>query len=333
MATLDLVLASDESEDNLSLERYFLAGDLIIGVGYGLQLVLWFLCTSYLWRKRNRGWMSTLLLIYLAVLLVTETVFVVAEGLNIQHIYVDNRNFPGGPWRYHLSSQTSATNVTFNASIFVLTFLGDLLVLWRCWVVWSAFDTGIAVTAVSLPVLILSGSFVLGAIWTLQSSHPELAIYRSVPLAFGTAYYAVSLALNVILTALITGRLLAYRRAHIALLPADHARQYLCLVAVVVESAAIHTAAAIAFVTSYGLSAPANVLLMGLASAAQQVASYLIIYRVADGKAWSRDMPRLETITSLKFASREDPLPHASSPDASLGTTDTEHQGEDGADA
>lgn len=89
------------------------------------------------------------------------------------------------------------------------------------------------------------------------------------PLAFGTAYYAVSLALNVILTALITGRLLAYRRAHIALLPADHARQYLSLVAIVVESAAIHTAFAVAFVTSYGLNAPANVLLMGFASAAQ----------------------------------------------------------------
>ncbi len=275
----------------------------------GLQLVLWFLCTSYLWRKRNRGWMSTLLLIYLAVLLVTETVFVVAEGLNIQHIYVDNRNFPGGPWRYHLSSQTSATNVTFNASIFVLTFLGDLLVvrfysirtspspyIWRTALALlgrlvrlrhrdrshrcqsSSADTVRIFWCVSPPSnLLRSRQFlinvrpvkVLGAIWTLQSSHPELAIYRSVPLAFGTAYYAVSLALNVILTALITGRLLAYRRAHIALLPADHARQYLCLVAVVVESTAIHTAAAIAFVTSYGLSAPANVLLMGLASAAQ----------------------------------------------------------------
>lgn len=76
--------------------------------------------------------MSTLLLIYLAVLLGTETIFVVAEGLNIQHIYVDSWNFPGGPWQYHLSSTTSAVNVTFNASIFVLTFLGDLLVVRFC---------------------------------------------------------------------------------------------------------------------------------------------------------------------------------------------------------
>lgn len=76
--------------------------------------------------------MSTLLLIYLAVLLGTETVFVVAEGLGVQHIYVDGRSFPGGPWRYHLFSQASAANVTFNASIFVLTFLGDLLVVRFC---------------------------------------------------------------------------------------------------------------------------------------------------------------------------------------------------------
>ena len=55
----------------------------------------------------------------------------------------------------------------------------------------------------------------MGTLWTLQSSHPGLSLYSAQPLAYGTAYYTLSLGTNVVLTALIVARLLAYRRAQL----------------------------------------------------------------------------------------------------------------------
>ncbi|KAI0643034.1 hypothetical protein C8Q79DRAFT_1002796 [Trametes meyenii] len=302
---------SKEPEDVVIRARIFLAADLVAGVGYSLQLVLWFLCVSYLWRQRNRGWRITFLLVYLIVLIAVETVFVVTTCLNVQFEYVDNRDYPGGPWQYHLYAQDSPINTTFDASLFVLTFLGDLLVLYRCWVFWSVFGIKMAIVATAFPSLALAASFVLGTAWVLQSTSHDLSFrLPASQSAVWTAYYVLSLAVNITLTGLITLRLLAYRRAHLKLLPSDHAKQYLSLAAIVVESAAIHTAFAIVLVISYGMQAPEAALFTVAASAAQ-VASYLIIYRVADGKAWSRNTLHLETMSSLVFtaAGREDAIP------------------------
>ena len=70
----------------------------------------------------------------------------------------------------------------------------------------------------------------------------------------GMVSYTTSLALNVLLTSLITLpiRLLLYRRDILRLLPEAHTQHHLSLAAIVIESAAIHTAFAIAFVTFYG---------------------------------------------------------------------------------
>ena len=44
-------------------------------------------------------------------------------------IFIDNRNYPGGPWAYFLATQNLPINVIFYATLFVLTFLADLLIV------------------------------------------------------------------------------------------------------------------------------------------------------------------------------------------------------------
>ena len=72
--------------------------------------------------------------------------------------------------------------------------------------------------------------------------------------------------------------------------------------AIIVESAALYTAFAIAFLVSYALNKPINQVWLGCAQAAQQIATYLIIYRVADGTAWSREAMESKTLTSFNAA-------------------------------
>ncbi|OJT08330.1 hypothetical protein TRAPUB_782 [Trametes pubescens] len=290
----------NEDEATINLERYFLAGDFVAGVGYGVHLVLWTSCALYLWKQRHRGWRTTFLLAYITVLLIVETMFAIVQARTVQELYIENRNYPTGPWQYFLDTQNLAINVIFYATLFVMTFMCDTLMLWRSWIIWTASGRTTAYLVNLFPFLMLVASFVMGTLWTLQSSHPGLSLYSKQPLAYGTAYYTISLGVNVILTALIIARLLAYRRTHLAHLPAAHAQQYLSLAALIIESAALYSAFAIAFLVSYAMNAPINQIWLGFASGAQPIATYLIIYRVADGTAWTKDTMD-QTLTSMNF--------------------------------
>ena len=91
----------------------------------------------------------------------------------------------------------------------------------------------------------------MGTLWTIQSSHSGLSLYSKEPLAIGTAYYAISLGTNIVLTSLIIARLLMHRRAiQLAQLGAQHARGYLSIATLIIESATLYSAFAIAFLVS-----------------------------------------------------------------------------------
>jgi hypothetical protein len=69
------------------------------------------------------------LLFYITLLLAIQTIYVVVQANTVQSIYIDNRNYPGGPWEYFLATQDLPINVLFYATLFVMTFLSDILVV------------------------------------------------------------------------------------------------------------------------------------------------------------------------------------------------------------
>jgi hypothetical protein len=119
----------------------------VVGTGYGIQLVLWTNCAIFLWKRRRHGLQPMLLLSYMTAMLLIESLFVAVQARTVQMIYIDNRNYPRkqgfkllflsidlalalvGPWQFFLDTQTAAVNVIFFATLFLLTFLSDLLVV------------------------------------------------------------------------------------------------------------------------------------------------------------------------------------------------------------
>ena len=88
-------------------------------------------------------------------------------------------------------------------------------------------------------------------------------------MAYGTSYYAISLSINIMLTIIITIRLLQYRRTVMASMPEEHARHYLSLATVLVESAALYSVFALLFLITYAANNPTNQAWLGVAQAAQ----------------------------------------------------------------
>ena len=109
----------------------------------------------------------------------------------------------------------------------------------------------------------------MGTLWTLESSHPGLSLYSALPLAYGIAYFSISLSVNIILTILIVARLLMFRRTLLAQLPRAHSGHYLSLATLVIESAALYSIFAVAFLVSYALNSPISQIWLAVAQAAQ----------------------------------------------------------------
>jgi len=313
----------DEDSNTIFLERTFLAGDFISGMTFGIIICMYFACVQVLWNQRHTRRFSTFLLAYITVLFITLIIFSAVSAGTVQQIYIDNRNFPGGPWKYFLATQNLAIDVIFIACFFLLTFFADSLIFWRCWIIWSASRRRTAVLGVMFPALLLLSSFAIGTIWVLQSSQPGLSFYSKIPMAFGTAYYSISIGMNVILTLLITGKLLVYRRRFKNASGAAHnpANFYTSLLTIFVESAALYSTFAICFLVSYAISNPLNQIFLGFTTAAQQISAYLIVYRLAAGTAWQKDTLEKKMASTIHFSDATSRRPVGIS--ASSGVLDT----------
>jgi hypothetical protein len=110
---------------------------------------------------------------------------------------------------------------------------------------------------------------VLGTIWCLQSSQPGLSVYSKVPIAFGTSYYVTSLSVNIVVTILISIRLLMHRRTTLRSLPAEHAKHYLSIATIIVESATLYSVFALCSIITYAINNPLNLIFLSLSSSCQ----------------------------------------------------------------
>ena len=109
----------------------------------------------------------------------------------------------------------------------------------------------------------------MGTLWTLQSSQPGLSLYSALPMAYGTSYYVISLSVNIVLTILISARLLMYRRRVSTTLKIDSGQHYVSLATIFIESAALYSVFALLFIITYAINNPINQIFLTIASSCQ----------------------------------------------------------------
>jgi len=132
----------------LFLERTFLLATFVATIGYGaslilihewlsnrylatgVQLVLYGSCALYLWKQRNRqGKLVFFRLAYITVLIILESLIIATSTWVIESMYIQNRDYPGGPMAWFLAVSNAPVDIIFYWSFFVLTFMSDLLVV------------------------------------------------------------------------------------------------------------------------------------------------------------------------------------------------------------
>ena len=87
-------------------------------------------------------------------------------------------------------------------------------------------------------------------------------------MAYGTSCYVISLSVNIVLTILISARLLMYRR-RVSTIKIDNGQHYVSLATIFIESAALYSVFALLFIITYAINNPINPIFLTIASSCQ----------------------------------------------------------------
>ncbi|KAI0060428.1 hypothetical protein BV25DRAFT_1807362 [Artomyces pyxidatus] len=276
-----------ETPEQIFFERTFMASGYLTALGYGIQLMLYGACVRILW-KRQRSHLTIFLICYISVLCAMNTIWTGTSAFGLQATFIDNRNYPGGPYGFLLVEFSLPFNVLSLASYIIGNVLADALLLWRCHVIWKASIGRRADLIVILPAVTLLASLAMGIIYAVDTSSPA-GFFGKITVNTGTIFFAISLSLNILLTLMIVVRIWLHQRKHRALLGSTFGRQYTSMSTMFVESAALYAISSILLLTTYSIGNPINQIFLGLSPSVQMIANYLIIYRVAQGRAWTHD--------------------------------------------
>ncbi|KAJ8090872.1 hypothetical protein PM082_024794 [Marasmius tenuissimus] len=229
---------------------------------YGIYIVLFGVCTSVLFgRKQERLRIHCLLITALFVLATATTVlntYVTLINVQADSVYYNFPFMPNGtaspPEPRHASK-----SITFAAHGLTVTsnLLTDVILLWRCYLVW-----GSRVRIVLLPILLCSATNVLGYLTMSDGVHvhdfaslefyPDKMAPQSVILlcfSFGT------LCSNLLLTILIAGRVFYISHQVAKLTKQPIAEMYRTIISASIESGLLYPAAIAGYAISLFLSA------------------------------------------------------------------------------
>ncbi|KAK7691657.1 hypothetical protein QCA50_005056 [Cerrena zonata] len=280
----------DESNLDIFWEKMWLISGYLTGVGFGIQLVVYCICADALLRRKQKTAFTHFLLGYTTLLCVLNCIFTGSNASGIQQTFIDNRNYPGGPWGYvTVGIVTAPFNFTSEVSYFLGNIMADALLLWRCKVIWVACKGPKATyVMMAFPTLMLATSLALAITSIVISAIPGVGFFSEIEGKINIAAYTISLSLNVILTIMIVA-LMWFTRKKFQM---DLGRScttfnhYSFLSSIFVESAALYSFFVVPLLVTYGMNHPTSQIWLSLAPAAQMSSNYLIIYRVAQNRSW-----------------------------------------------
>ncbi|KZT20938.1 hypothetical protein NEOLEDRAFT_812038 [Neolentinus lepideus HHB14362 ss-1] len=231
------------------LETCLMQGTILGGAAYGIVFSLHFGCMYFLHASDHRQ--KRRLMAYNGVIFSLATASFGLQDHWNQLLFIYSRGHSGGPAQFFIDHVDDWLNVASMAIQIVLNWLVDLLVLQQFWIThnlksntskWERW-------LIMLPATMLLTSVALGSAFLAQLTHHGLSIYSTASTALAVCYNAVSVAFNVITTALIILQINRVGRA-------SHRAQggYMStVVKILIESAALYTIVATLFAILYGV--------------------------------------------------------------------------------
>lgn len=287
-----LAWAPKEPADILMTERAMLAGFLVSGVAYGINVSIFLITLNLLWKRRRETWKDYIWITYIVFMFSLASIGNGTQFKYAELAFINYRNYPGGPAVFDAEAAPETVGIVCNSIYIMSTFFQDGLLLYRFMVI-----CGTNIVILAFPCLLYLGTMGLGFTMIVIQATRGATLSSNVIHPLLTSYFSVSIGLNIILTCAIVVRLLAARRR----LSSISGAPYVSVAAMLIESAFLYSAAAIAYLVTSGLQNRGQEVVLPVLAQLQSVAPLLIIMRVAQGQAWSRETAASAGPSSLYF--------------------------------
>ncbi|KAJ7265033.1 hypothetical protein C8J57DRAFT_1622009, partial [Mycena rebaudengoi] len=217
------------------LERSWYVGNTIFAILYGIQICMFFMSTYFLWTNPKTDKTRYVYIGCSAALLVLITVAMSANLYYREQMWINHRDFEGGPAAYFGTHISDWYNTFGTAADVTANVLGDELMLCRCYVFWGS----ISIWTVAFPALLFLGS---------ASERRHL---HGTAVNFGIPWLVLTIVFNILVTDMIGFRLISLSRSMRNVLSKERADVYVGITAILVESAAPFTLLGIAYLVTY----------------------------------------------------------------------------------
>ncbi|TFK31039.1 hypothetical protein BDQ12DRAFT_740202 [Crucibulum laeve] len=268
-----------------------LQGHVLAGIAYGVVLILFLLCSRLLLDRVNsskdRTRRSVLLLSYVICMFVLCTIMIASNARYVQQLVRSKCELlASGPVPGRFSLFSVVGGIAGDVCYVLANWGVDGVLIWRCMSMYGDSTARRWVTTISAIMGILS--FVVGSLLIIDAlGFRSLVLYVTVTFWI---HSGTSLAINLTITIMIVARLLFYRYRVTSILGSSHGAPFMSVTSMIVESATlvIIFSTSVLILCSLGPSYYVVIPLQAL-SQMQVVASFWIIFRIAQGKAWSKD--------------------------------------------
>jgi len=260
----------------LSNDIYALIGFACEATVWGAYSILFISSLRVLYKQRNSGNVTPIILFFNCLLFGCATAHYALE-FNHFYTYLIANGVP---------NYADETKPLFGADILIsLTdFIGDMFLLWRCWVVWEG-----NFYVLILPFLTSLAGFasIMEVLHLLLGINPSAPVPPAALVPLGLAGYILPLCTNAMVTALIAGRIWwknpgMYSRGGIPGLGNLPGRA----ISIIIESGVIYLVVQFIFVILFGISHPSEAIVGVVAVQVYGIVPTLIIIRVGLGQTW-----------------------------------------------
>ncbi|KAK7007384.1 hypothetical protein R3P38DRAFT_1668699 [Favolaschia claudopus] len=287
-------------DQEFALERSWYVGNTIFAVLYGIELSMFFASTYLLLHCPQPSRTKMFYIAFSGTILVLITIAMACNLFFGQMMWIDHRDFPGGPVGYFSANIAAWYNTFGTAADVAANIMGDALMLHRCYVFWRP-----SYYIVIFPAMLFLASAVMGIIATIQSGLPGGDFFNGTAVNFATPWLALTITFNVVATSLIIVRLVsALRSARV--LGRERTQVYTGVIALLVQSALPFSLLGIGYLATYVTNSPESLAFAGIWGAFVALSPQAIILHIAMSSAWSSKNVTTDRDGTLHFVSKID---------------------------
>lgn len=244
-------------------------------------------------------------LLYVCVIFIAGTMYTASVTWVMIYPTLEYPLYPGGPLGWDLLHYSHPVINLGNAAFTMTAWFSDGFMLYRCYVVYCQVSRVWVVLAI--PGLLYLTSIATGILLLTQTSHPQSSIFSQVN--FGLTHLSIIASLHILLTLLVSIRLLSYR-LRIKKLMGEDSRSlsvYTSITTILIESSALYSTFALLFLIPFAMGHPLSQFALPLLGQVQVISPLLVSYRITQKTAWSVDTTDSMKVTTggIQFEASE----------------------------